>query len=1277
MYLISVDTGGTFTDCLARTPDGEIKKAKVLSNATLRGSIKKVVNANSFTINIGLQIPCTDFYNQYTFRRLHLPDEALTILSHNAKTHTLKVQGNLCKPLKIGQQFELKNGEEAPILAARFITQTPLNKALPPMRMCLGTTKGTNALLERKGKPPVFFITQGFADLLEIGNQQRPDLFALHPQKTPPLYASSIEVRERMAADSTILQKLQLDDELKLTAQRFLKKGIKTAAIALLHAYKNPAHELELAEYLHSLGFEHISISSELSPTIKIVPRAQTAVVNAYLAPIVNTYFDKVAQKVNDNLLIMNSAGGLEARARFCPKDGLLSGPAGGVAGAVTMGKAAGHHQIITFDMGGTSTDVARYANNYDYTFEQNVGDAQLMAPALAIETVAAGGGSICHFDGNALMVGPQSAGAFPGPACYGAGGPLTITDVNLLAGRLLPDKFNLPLNEQAAHLRFEELKKQMQIAGAPLLPNDAVLLNGLLNIANEKMANAINKISLQKGYDPKKFALLAFGGAGGQHACAVAQLLKMKTIIIPDDAGILSAYGIGHAPIERIAQRQILQNLPDFAPHLENEVQQLTHRATQNLLNDLSGNFTQGKPKVRERLLYLRIKGQEATLAIRFGATPDVAEIIRRFREVFTSIYGYWQKNREIEVESVKVIVQLESENNTFYQKNEKKDKTERTIQSCFNNAWHTTKVVNARSLKTGKSLQGPVLVLYEHSTFYLAPSWILHPSGKGYAKAIYKETTVNEHNKKQNTAFLTKKKKKKSELQSIDLELFTNRFAAIASEMGAMLQRTALSVNVKERLDFSCALLNPKGRLVVNAPHIPVHLGSLGLFVRSVANNMKPSDGDVIVSNHPAYGGSHLPDVSLVSPVFDDENILLGYVANRAHHSEIGGIRPGSMPPNARNLAQEGVVLPPSYLVRRFETKFDEIRKQLTSAAYPTRSINDNIADLKAALAANRKGADALKHLARTYGTKTVHHYMFMLENYANKLVFSELSKMKKRHFEATELLDDGTPLSVRIRIEDNFADFDFTDSGATHSGNLNATPGIVNSVVLYVLRLLVKERLPLNEGMLQNIRILLPDDCILNPKFGENPNNCPAVVGGNTETSQRLTDLLLKAFGLVACSQGSMNNVLFGNANFGYYETVCGGCGAGEGVNGASAVHSHMTNTRITDPEVLELRYPVRLRQFGIRRGSGGNGKFKGGDGAIRIIEFLEKMSLSVLTQHRVIAPYGLKGGESGKKGEQYLIQKDGKLKSLSSISGHEVEKGDRLVLKTPGGGGYFNN
>ena len=1241
-WKIWVDTGGTFTDCIAVNPSGQTKYLKILSTGILRVRIKKIAG-NRISIDIPLLF-ASNFFNGFTIK---VGLEIKTITDFNVSLNEATVDSSF-RDIAQHHIADVYSGEEVPVFAARLLTETSMENNFPKIEMKLGSTRGTNALLERKGAKTIFLVTKGFKDLLLIGDQQRQNLFTLNIDKPSPLYYKVIEVAERIESDGSIHLSLT-DVEIERIIKSIKKERVDTVAIALLNSYKNIEHERLLGNALKEADITYTSLSHQLSSQIKILYRAETSVVNAYLEPIIHSYISNILERLRSaSVKVMSSAGGLLPADDFKPKDSLLSGPAGGVMGALKKAKLSGTSNIITFDMGGTSTDVSRCNDRPDYRFDCTVGNLRILTPSINIETIAAGGGSICAFDAFKLVVGPESAGSSPGAACYGAGGPLTITDVNLLLGRMDPDNFSIPIDIEKSRIAFQHVINTIRQKKRVVQPTS--LLESFIDIANEKMAEAIRKISIKKGHDPKDYTLLCFGGAGGQHACSLATLLGIQRVIIPYDAGLLSAYGIGHSVLESVKEKLVLKKLHAVISELESESSVLFDIARDELIKN--GADSQSTYKVR-RLTFLRLKGQETSLEVEWSTVDDIE---KSFIKQYQKLYDHWLEGRDIEVELIRVIVTTDDEheetNNEHIQSyTPKHEKTKRVRVSGL---WIECPVFRWETFRPGARLKGPVLILSDSSTLFVEEGWVFN-------------LDKNNNGIVQFSAFTTKGKAKSEVAQ---LELFTNRFTAIAEEMGTLLQRTSFSVNVKERLDFSCALLDKEGNLVVNAPHIPVHLGSMGVCVRSVMKKITLRDGDVVITNHPVYGGSHLPDITLIKPIFI-KKALAGFVANRAHHAEVGGIRPGSMPSNATCLEEEGVVIFPTYLVQAGVQQWDKIRSLFENAPHPSRALEENLADLKGAFMSLEQGAESFIRLCDSFGSKEVLKYMRLLRQHASNLMSEKINTIRKS-YRAEEFLDDGSKLKVTFTKRGRGLNIDFKGSAPMHTGNLNATPAIVNSVVLYVLRLLVNQTIPLNEGLLENIHINIPKG-LLNPIFHKDNKLSPAVVGGNTEVSQRLTDTLLKSLKLSACSQGTMNNFLFGNATFGYYETICGGVGAGPGFDGASAVHQHMTNTRITDPEILEFRYAVRLERFEIRKGSGGAGARRGGDGVIRQFYFKEPFQVSILSQHRIIPPYAMNGGMPGKTGEQFLVRynKTTKLKGTDGIS---VLAGDVIVIKTPGGGGW---
>lgn len=1248
-WKIWVDTGGTFTDCIAHAPDNRKRRLKVLSHGVLKGEIVKQIAPTTVLVKMNWPVS-RDIFQHFKIIFQNAHHSFATIKKVELDQSLIYLTTALDASLPEGTSFEISSEEEVPVFATRLLTETGLLESFPPIDLKLGSTRGTNALLERKGARTALLITKGFKDLLLIGTQQRSDLFAIEVKKEIPLYEWVIEVDERV--DSTGSIQVPLPDRCINSILDFVKRNnCESVAIALINSYKNPIHERMLKERLTLAGVNFVSTSTEVSGQIKILPRAETVVANAYLSPIIDHYIKGIQQKLSQaNMKIMTSAGGLVNAKKYYPKDSLLSGPAGGVVGAATAARLSGHRQIITFDMGGTSTDVSLFNNHYAYRYESKVGAARILSPSLAIETIAAGGGSICDFDGYKLIVGPHSAGASPGPACYGSGGPLTITDVNLLLGRTNAVLFSIPLYpdqaERALSLVIEKISKT-----STKIPSRNELLESFIQIANEKMAEAIRKVSVQEGHDPAAYTLLSFGGAGGQHACALAGLLGMRTILIPYDAGLLSAYGIGHARIEHFEEQLILQNLSGVRALLKSNFKTLHERGLAKLVAD---GFNPKEVKLDRCLAFMRFKGQESTIEISY---KNAKQAHSEFRKKYEVIYGHWLADRDIEVESIRVLLAVPGSLVSKKKRINKKYKPEpsRFIKIFFH-GWKKAGLFAWESLRPGAVISGPALLVSQNSTTLINPGW---------------RFSLDQYNH----GILQRQKKVKAlsgkHVTEAALELYSNRFTAVAQEMGALLQRTSFSVNVKERLDFSCALMDAQGYLVVNAPHIPVHLGSMGVCVREVLKVLPMKEGDVVITNHPAFGGSHLPDVTLIKPVYFNRR-RIGFVATRAHHAEIGGLKPGSMPANARFLDEEGVIIEPTYIVKRGKVQWNKVKSILTCGPYPTRMPDENLADLNGALAAVNLGARGLRALCEQHTASKVTYFMRALRSYAANLLQARIKPLQSKTYQALERLDDGSPLKVSIQVKSggNLI-IDFTGSSAEHAGNLNATRAIVQSVVLYVLRLWVNKPIAMNEGLMEPVKLVLPPG-LLNPDFSK--PRLPAVVGGNTEVSQRLTDTLLKALGLVACSQGTMNNFLFGNSRFGFYETICGGTGAGPGFNGADAVHSHMTNTRITDPEILELRYPVQLVRFEIRKNSGGFGKWKGGEGVIREVLFKEAMEVNLLTQHRVEVPYGLVGGNTGAPGQQLLITGQAKVVPLGGMDSIQVQPGDKIEIRTPGGGGF---
>ncbi len=1205
-WKVRADTGGTFTDAWALDPDGRERRCKVLSDGSLVFRVSAPDEEGWY--DLGREISFTD-------GALAGFDagEAGMVTADRGNGRRVKLSGS-----PADGRLVLRSGEEAPVLAARLLTGTPLPAKLPAMDFRVATTRGTNALLERKGARTALFITRGFGDLPEIRDQRRDRLFSLTQPRTDTLCDIVHEISGRLDAMGNIVEAPD-EQAVRKAARSALSAGAEVAAVALIHSWRDPSMELRVASWLAEEGFREVTTSCGVAPVIRFLPRAETAVADAWLAPVMRSFTGKVtaAMAVGEPWM-MTSAGGLVAASRYQPKDSLLSGPAGGLVGAGAIARAAGFPKVLTFDMGGTSTDVARIDGPPAFRYEQEIGPARVLAPAMKIETVAAGGGSICRWRLGRLEVGPESAGSMPGPACYGRGGPLTVTDVNLLLGHMRAEGAGIPLDEAPAREELRKLMAEMAADGVTP-PSGKDLLEGLREIAVHKMAEAIRGVSLAEGHDPEGHALFAFGGAGPQHACAVAESLGIPKVLIPGDAGLLSAWGLEQARRQEQAARQVLRPLEEC----------VTEAIWRELAREAAAALDMDTPSFRW-LAQLRLLGQDTPIEIAASsADATVEEISAAFHDAYKLLYGYAPAaSRKIECASLRVVAE---------------EPGEEIAEETFG----------------GEEAAGPQLYQDRFSTCVLAPGWTLRRGSR-------------------RTLLLEKDPRKRSHATlSADAEiraaLFRSRFEGLVTEMGALLKRTALSANIKERLDYSCALLDAAGRLVVNAPHVPVHLGALGVCVREVAARIGFRPGDVVVTNHPAAGGSHLPDVTVIAAAFDADGRIIGYVANRAHHAEIGGIAPGSMPAAARTLAGEGVVIPPVKWIDGGEMRGDILEDLLRHSPYPSRRPEENLADLEAQAASAAHGIRALQSLAAAHGGDLVRAEMTGILDRSAQLMGKLLRNAEGRRISRTESLDDGTALAVSLVARDGGMTVDFTGTGKVHPRNLNATPAIVRSVLLYVLRLWLDEDIPLNEGLLEPVEVILPE-CFLNPAFPDDPELCPAVVGGNVETSQRLTDLLLAALDLCAHGPGTMNNFLFGNGRFGYYETIAGGAGASPGSAGKSGRHVHMTNTAITDPEILEHRFPVRLHRFSIRRGSGGPGAHRGGDGVIREVEFLEPMTVSLLTERRASPPEGMHGGSDGTPGKQIRIHADGSREALPGAVTYDASAKERIIIETPGGGGW---
>ena len=1128
----------------------------------------------------------------------------------------------------------------------------------------MGTTVATNALLERRGERTLLLVNEGFGDLLRIGNQARPRLFDLKITLPALLYESVVEISGRIGADATEIA--PLDEEAALSAlKNAAAAGIRACAIALIHAWKYPQHERRLAELARKVGFTQVSISNDVSPQLRLIPRADTTVVDAYLSPILRRYVSRVESELGKTpLYFMQSHGGLTEADSFQGKDAILSGPAGGIVGAARTAAMAGFENIIGFDMGGTSTDVALYAGAFERSFETEVAGVRIRTPMMAINTVAAGGGSILKFDGARFRVGPDSAGAIPGPAGYRRGGPLTVTDANILLGKIQPQHFpavfgprgDERLDADAVQAGFQSLALQIERETGRRMDLPEIA-EGFLRVAVANMANAIKEVSVQKGHDPSRFVLQCFGGAAGQHACLVADELGMTMVFIHPLAGVLSAYGMGLADQTVIREQAVDQRLASaLLPSLQTQMELLVERARGALLSQ--GGIDAANLKVK-RQVYLRYEGAEAAIAVPFASLEDMAS---NFMSAHQTRFGFAPPEGPVAVESI--VVEVTQPGAPVRDASQEKrvsgaPKSIDEVRMWSGGAHVMTPVFDREALRAGDRLVGPAIVREKIATTVVERGWTAEITAQNHmilARSAAQEALAQ---------------KTPGQADPALLELFNNLFMNIAEQAGAVLQNTSMSVNIKERLDFSCAVFDRSGALIANAPHVPVHLGAMGASVKTVLKHrggqLKP--GDVVALNNPANGGTHLPDVTVITPVFDTSGgEILFFTACRGHHADIGGITPGSMPPTSRTLEEEGVVIDNFLLVDGGQLREAEFRALLGSARYPARSPDVNVADIKAQIAANQKGAQELRKVIERYGWPLVHEYMRHVIDNAEESLRRVVDTLEEGS--CSYLMDDGRKLNVRILLnkDERSVVVDFTGTDEQRDNNFNAPEAVTRAVVLYVFRCLVGDDIPLNDGFLKPVRIVIPPGTFLSPTANA------AVVAGNTEVSQILCNALLGAVGKLAGSQGTMNNFLFGDSTRQYYETICGGTGAGPGFDGQSTVHSHMTNTRMTDPEVLELRYPVRVEEFAIRRGSGGKGRWRGGDGAVRRIRFLEPMTAVIVSSSRNVPPFGLNGGANGARGQQWVERANGRRVEISGVAQVELSPGDVVTILTPGGGGY---
>ncbi len=1129
----------------------------------------------------------------------------------------------------------------------------------------MGTTVATNALLERSGAPTAFVVTAGFGDALRIGYQERPELFALQIRKPEPLHTHVLEAAERINAAGEVLTEFDAE-KLRHELATLREQGLDSVAICFLHGHRFPAHERRAGALATALGFRQVSLSHETSPLPKLVSRGDTTVADAYLSPLLRGYLDGFRQALGAagisprQVLFMQSNGGLADGAAFRGKDSVLSGPAGGVVGMVAACRTAGGDRLIGFDMGGTSTDVSLYDGGYELVNDNLVAGVRLRAPMIRIHTVAAGGGSVLRYEQGRFQAGPASAGANPGPASYGLGGPLAVTDANLVLGRLLPARFphvfgpgaDQPLQRDAALAGIRAVKTQVRETTGTEMSDEAVA-EGFLSIAVDNMANAIKTVSTQRGHDPADFTLCCFGGAGGQHACDVADALGIKRILVHPLAGVLSAYGMGAAPLRAYRQRTVGKLLAkDARVHLDKLVGELGAECSADLVQQ---RVADKDIRVTATLL-LRVPGSDTTLAVPWQA--DIAAARAAFGRTHRQRFGFASDDDAPLVESLRVTAAGGGRSvpaSLAVADSEAAPGPATTAMYCAG-VWHTAAVRDRCSLRPGETVVGPAIVAEDHATTVVTPGWTVTADADGLL-ILDSDPTA------------TVRREQDTRANPVLLELFNNHCMNIAEQMGAVLENTAHSVNIKERRDFSCALFDGRGELVANAPHIPVHLGSMSDSVRAVLNGRQLRPGDSWLLNDPYQGGTHLPDLTVVTPFFvaPDEGPLF-LLASRAHHADIGGLTPGSMPATSQSIEEEGVRFEPFLLVQDGTLRADELLTALQAGPFPARNPQQNLADLHAQLAANEKGLAGVRNMLEHFGQPMVCAYLRHVQDNAEAAVRAAVRRLAGGA--ARACLDDGTQIQVRVQNDAGSGDaiVDFTGTSAPSPGNLNAPRGVTHAAVLYVFRCLVTADIPLNEGCLRPLDIRIPPHSLLAPEYPA------AVAAGNVETSQCIANALFQALGVMAAGQGTMNNLSFGDDRYQYYETIGGGAGAGPDFPGASGVHSHMTNSRITDPEILEERYPVLVREFALRRGSGGAGAQPGGDGLVRAIEFLEPMHAAIVANHRSAGPPGLAGGESGKAGLNMIVRSDDGVEYLPAIAEADLGTGDLLVIATPGGGGF---
>ncbi|HYD81832.1 MAG TPA: hydantoinase B/oxoprolinase family protein [Paucimonas sp.] len=1130
----------------------------------------------------------------------------------------------------------------------------------------MGTTVATNALLERKGEPTVLAITRGFRDALRIAYQNRPRLFDRHIVLPELLYRKVVEIDERIGAHGDVVMPLDADGA-RTALEAAYAQGFRSIAVVFMHGYRYTQHEETVGRIAREIGFTQISLSHRISPLMKLVSRGDTTVVDAYLSPILRRYVEQVAAELPGvNLQFMQSNGGLTGARLFHGKDSILSGPAGGIVGMARASRLAGFDKIIGFDMGGTSTDVSHFAGEFEREFETRVAGVRMRAPMMSIHTVAAGGGSILHFDGSRYRVGPDSAGANPGPASYRRGGPLTVTDCNVMLGKIQPAHFprvfgphaDQPLDSAVVRRKFEEMAEEIGRATGTR-PTPEQVAQGFVDIAVGNMANAIKKISVQRGHDITEYVLTTFGGAGGQHACLVADALGMTRVFAHPLAGVLSAYGMGLADQAAMREAALEIVLRDEATDaMRARLDALASEAEQELL-------AQGVARQRIHIVrraHLRYAGTDSALLVQFGTRE---QMLAQFESEYRKRFSFLMPGKDLIVEAVSV--EAIGRSDAPVEQAAAAPRTEplraaQVVAMYSGGEWRDTHLYRRDDLRPGDRIDGPAIIAEANATTVVEPGWQAQATPLGHlvlARVAARPRQRGEHGAAG------------TPVDPVMLEIFNNLFMSIAEQMGLRLQNTAYSVNIKERLDFSCALFDAEGNLIANAPHMPVHLGSMGESIKTVirgnAGKMRP--GDVYMLNDPYRGGTHLPDVTVITPVFDEKGSdILFYVGSRGHHADIGGTTPGSMPPDSRVVEEEGVLIDNFKLVEGGRFREAETRALLAGARYPARNPDQNIADLRAQIAANQKGVEELRKMADHFGLDVVQAYMRHVQDNAEEAVRRVITALKDGSFELP--LDNGAVIKVAIRVDrtERSAEIDFSGTSAQQDNNFNAPAAVCMAAVLYVFRTLVDDDIPLNAGCLKPLKVVIPEGSMLNPRHPA------AVVSGNVETSSCITNALYGALGVMAASQGTMNNFTFGNETYQYYETISGGSGAGDGFDGTDVVQTNMTNSRLTDPEVLEFRFPVRLDSYTIRPLSGGEGRWRGGNGGVRRIRFLQAMTASILSNNRLHPPFGMAGGAPGKEGRNYVVRRDGRIDALTHVDKTLMGPGDVFVVETPGGGGY---